>query len=225
MSRPAVAALSVLGVVVVVLVLAQLMLPGIAADRIRSDLAQQGSGIRADVSAFPAIKLLWRQADRVSVSVDELRMEGGSEESLADRLVSTKATKRLDVSVGVLDAQLLRLRDVRLRKDGDGLIGSVRLTREDVDEALPPDLGVAGRATSDGQLAVSGATEAFGRRVAARARILVDERGRIVIRPEGIPLGALVSVPVFSDERVAVDALDARSVGDGFEVTARGRLR
>lgn len=30
---------------------------------------------------------------------------------------------------------------------------------------------------------------------------LVDDDGRVVLRPEGIPLASLVAVPIFSDER------------------------
>jgi hypothetical protein len=116
------------------------------------------------------------------------------------------------------------MQDVRLRKDGDTLIGTVQLRRSDIEAALPPELHLSGSSGPDG-LAVAGKTEVFGRRVSAQARILVDARGRLVLRPEGIPLASLVSVPIFSDDRVAVDAVGARAMPDGFIVTARGHLR
>jgi hypothetical protein len=217
--------LAVAGVLVAVLIVGQLVLPGLAARRLRSDLQRHGSRVRVEVSAFPAVKLLWHRADRVTVSVADYRSgAAGSGASLPDLLARTKSTGALDVHVRVLNHELLRMQDVRLRKDGDALVGQVLLRRSDVDAALPPQLRLRGRSTSDG-LSVGGVTSVFGRHVAARARILVDGQGRLVLRPEGNPLASLVSVPIFSDERVAVDAVGARATPDGFAVTARGHLR
>jgi hypothetical protein len=131
----------------------------------------------------------------------------------------------LDVRVGRLHDRLLRMHDIRLRKDGDVLRAQVRLLRDDVNAALPPQLHLTGRTASGREIAVAGTTSAFGRRLNARARILVDSRGRIVLKPDGFPLAALVTVPLFADDRVAVDAIDARPTADGFIVAARGHLR
>ncbi|MFZ0377875.1 MAG: hypothetical protein WAL38_08625, partial [Solirubrobacteraceae bacterium] len=60
-------ALGVAGLVLLVLVVAQLVLPGIAADRLRDQLARSGTVISVKVSAFPAIELLWGDADSVVV--------------------------------------------------------------------------------------------------------------------------------------------------------------
>jgi hypothetical protein len=217
--------LAIVGLLVVVLVAAQLLLPGLAARKLRSDLEGQGSGVTTKVEAFPAIKLLAKRADRVDVRIDEIRPEGsGSGDSLADRLASTDATDRLDVRIGTLEVQLLLMTDVRLHKDGDALTASVRVRRDDVDAALPPDLHLVAQPVGDEGLQVAGVTEAFGRRVSGRARVLVDDRGRIVLRPAGV-LGGLVSVPIFSDSRIAVDAITARKVSGGFQLRARAHLR
>jgi hypothetical protein len=212
-------------VVVVVLIVAQLALPGYAARRLRDDLERHGSRVEVDVSAFPAIKLLWGRADRVTATVGDYTSGGkGSGSSLADSLAKTHGTGKLDVRVGVLDVRLLRMRDVRLRKRGDELTGRVQVDREDVNAALPPQLHLAGRALGGSTLALSGTTSVFGARVTGRARILLD-KGRVVIRPEGIPLASLVSFPVFSDPRIAVDAIGAQRIPGGFVLTARGHLR
>ena len=55
------------GTVVLVLVLAQLFLPGIAAQHIRDQLSAHGTVEHVEVDAFPAIELLWHQADKVVV--------------------------------------------------------------------------------------------------------------------------------------------------------------
>jgi hypothetical protein len=217
--------LTVAGLLVVVLVAAQLVLPGLAERRLRSDLEAGGSRVHVAVKAFPAVKLLFKRADRVTVDVTDYSSGGeGEGTSLPDLLARTKAVGELDVHVRVLEDKLLRMQDVRLRKDGDTLVADVALRTVDVDAALPARLRVTGGSDAEG-LSVAGVTSVFGSEVRAQAQILVDEEGRIVLRPQGIPLASLVTVPIFSDERIAVDAIGARPTADGFAVTARGHLR
>ncbi|MDP1849487.1 MAG: hypothetical protein Q8K79_16980 [Solirubrobacteraceae bacterium] len=218
------ALLLIAGLVVLALGAAQLALPGLAERRVRSDLEPNGSRVRVDVEAFPAIKLLWQRADRVLVEVSDYTSgEEGEGRSLADLLARTKATDELDVHVDVLADRLLRMQDVRLRKDGDVLIAEVALRTADLDAALPARLRVTG---SDAEgITVAGVTSVFGAQLRAQARVLADDEGRIVLRPEGIPLASLATVPVFSDARIAAEAISARPTPDGFAVSARGRLR
>ena len=214
------------GVTAVALVAAQLALPALAERRLRSDLEDHGSRVRVNVEAFPAIKLLWQRADRVAVEVSDFTSGGdtGQSGSLADLLARTKATDELDVHVDVLADRRLRMQDVRLRKHADALIADVELRTTDLDAALPARLRVTG---SDAEgITVAGVTSVFGTQVRAEARVLADDEGRIVLRPEGVPLlGSLVTVAVFSDARIAAEAISARPTPDGFAVSARGRLR
>lgn len=220
------ALLAVVGVLAVVLVVAQFVLPGLAARRLRSDLERHGSDVSVHVEAVPAVKLLWHAADHVTVSVGHYRPgPSKSGTSLPDLLASTKATGELDVHVGVLEDRRLRMHDVRLQKDGDSLVGQVRVTQPDVNAALPAKLHLTGHQRAPDQLSVTGRTSVFGRRLAGGAVILVDDKGRIVLRPEGVPFASFVTVPVFADDRVAVDAITAAPAAGGFAVTARGHLR
>ena len=212
------------GLILVALVAAQLLLPGLAEDKLRDDLQAGGSQVRVKVETFPAVKLLFKRADRVEVELADYRSTGtGEATSLSDMLARTKATGELDVHVDVLEDRLLRVKDVRLRKDGDTLIADVELRTVDLDAALPARLRVTG-SDADG-ITVAGETSAFGTDVRAQARIEADDEGRIVLRPEGFPLLSLVTVPVFSDHAIAVEAISARPTPDGFAVTVRGRLR
>ena len=212
------------GIVIVALVVAQLALPALAERRLRADLEPNGSRVRVDVEAFPAIKLLWQRADRVVVAGSDYAAGGAAEgRSLCDLLARPKSTGQLDVHIDVLADRRLRMQDVRLRKDGDTLLAEAALRTADVDAALPARLRVTG--SDGGGITVAGVTRVFGAELRARARILVDDEGRIVIRPEGIPLASLATVPVFSDERIAAEAISARPTPDGFAVIARGRLR
>ena len=66
-------ALATAGVVLLLLVIAQLVLPGIAEQRIRDKLKKSGQVISVHVSAFPAIELLWHDADKVEVKMASYR--------------------------------------------------------------------------------------------------------------------------------------------------------
>jgi hypothetical protein len=220
------ALLAVVGLVAVVLIAAQIVLPRVAAQRLRDDLARHGSDVRVSVAATPAIKLLWHRADRVTVHVGHLRPGGsGSGKSLADMLADTNATDRLDVRVDLLDAQRLQVHDAGLQKNGNSLIAHVGVTTAAIDDALPSRLQISARQVAPDRLSVSGRTSVFGRLLAGRALILIDDRGRIILRPDGIPLASLISVPVFSDDRVAVDGMTTTQTADGITATVRGHLR
>ncbi len=221
------ALLAVAGILVVVLVAAQLLLPGVAEDRVRSELNKQGTDAEVEITALPAVKLLWGRADEVTIDVANLRTDedGGDDgDSLSDLLAQTSKTKELDVHVNVLEDRLLRVEDVRLTKDGDGLTAVVRLRKADVDEALPAELELVDREVPNG-LAVAGSTDVFGELIEAEANIFADDDGSLVLEPSDDLLGDLVSVPIFEDERVAVDSISATATDDGYTVTARGHLR
>jgi hypothetical protein len=223
------ALLAIVGIVVALVVVAQFVLPGLAAKRLRADLAAQGSDVHVEVSAFPAIKLLLKHADKVTISVGAYTTDDASSadsgDDLPGLLAQTKATKNLDVDVRILNDRLLRMQDVHLHKDGDALVANVTLLKSDIDAALPAHLRLTG-SDADG-LTVSGSTSVFGESLDADARIAVDDDGSLVLSPDdsGIGLGDLVSVPIFEDDRVAVDAISARSTADSYALTVRGHLR
>lgn len=225
------ALLAIVGILVGLAVIAQLVLPGLAAKRLRSDLAADGSDVHVEISAFPAVKLLLKHADKVTISVgtyktDDSSSDASGDDDLADLLAQTKGTTKLDVDVRVLNDSLLRMQDVRLHKDGNALTANVTLLKSDIDAALPAHLRLTGSG-ADG-LTVSGSTSVFGEDVDADAKIQADDDGSLVISPDGgddLDLGDLVSVPIFDDKRVAVDAISARAASDRYAITVRGHLR
>ena len=116
--RAGLAAALVIGIGVVVLALFQLLAPPIAERRLRQRLERSGRVERVEISAFPAIELLWGDADRVVVRMRDSRPGTGG---LADLLADTRATDDLDARVADLRVLTLDLRDVRLRKRGPPL--------------------------------------------------------------------------------------------------------
>ncbi len=206
--------------VLALLALGQVVLPRMAADRLRERLARSGEVERVRVHAFPAVKLLWGQADRVEVRMRSYR---ASPAALGSTLGDAANAGRLDASTAVLSTGLLALRDARLRVDGHAVTGSARVTDGDLRAALPPQLSVRPVASGDGQLVFEGTASLLGASVTARARLLASE-GRLVVEFMGLPFGALPSLTVFSDPRLQVEGLAASVAPGGFELSARGHL-
>ncbi len=117
MRRRSIAAIAA-AVVLLVLVLAQLFLPGIAADNLRDRIARSGTGVSVEVDAFPAIELLWHQADKVVVHVEQYHSSTGHLSSLLDQAADVGT---LDASAGVIQTGLLTLRNATLSKRGNTL--------------------------------------------------------------------------------------------------------
>jgi FHA domain len=222
--RRAVALAAVALVVALVLGVAQLVLPGVAEQRLRGDLARFGAVRRVHIESAPAIKLLWHRADRVEVAIDSYRSGSSGHTSLADFLSRTRDAGMLDVSVGTLQAQLVTLHDVRLRKQGNVLIGQARLTQHDLSAALPTFFDLRPVSASENGIVAQVSASVLGQRVGVRIAVLADS-GRVVVRPEGLPFGSLATITVFDDPRVYVESLGAELHGQDYLLTARAELR
>lgn len=203
-------------VIVVLLVIAQLVLPGIAAQRLRDSLSKSGRVLEVKVSAFPAIELLWHQADSVVVRLDRYRTTPGH---LGSKLGEAADTGTLDASVQELDTGLLTLRNGQLKKRGDELTGSATLTETNLRSAVPFVHDVTPVASGNGQLTLRGT--ALG--VTADATLHAVD-GKLVISPD-VPLLSALSVTVFSNPRLYVQGVAARTVPGGFVLSGHARLR
>ena len=206
---------------VTVLVLAQLALPPLAERSLRGRLQDDAQVERVEVRAFPAVKLLWRHADRVEVALGELRSGSGG---IADLLDDARGIGEVDARVRTLRTGRLILHGARLRKDGDLVAGEARVTDADLRAALPASFTVRPVRVEGTDLVIEGSIRLLGRSVGLKARLVVRD-GAIVIQPEGVPLvGGFLAITVFSDPRLRVDSVGARAAPGGFIVTARGRL-
>jgi LmeA-like phospholipid-binding len=210
--RLAIAAAVLLGLLVVV----QLVLPRLAEHYVRSEVRRNGGDVASvHVSAFPAIKLLWRHADTVRLHLRSARLGVGD---LAEELQRAAGVVRLDATIAQMDLGPLRLRDIELRKRGDRLDGAATVTREDLSAALPVAVGLTPVEADDGALVLRASVGPLS----ARARLSASD-GALRIAPDGL-LGGFASLTVFRDPRVAVTGVGARPATDGFTLTAEGRL-
>src|SRR2546421_2444645 len=207
-------------VVLAGLVAAQLLLPGIAENRLRDRLARDGHVDSVHVSAFPAVKLLWGHADRVTVHMASVRTGTGR---LGHLLASPGDAGRVDATARELDVLTLRLRDASLRKRDGRLEGEATVTDADLRAALPAGFAVRPVASGNGQLVLRGTATLFGATISANA-VLLAQDGSLRIAPD-VPFGGFAALTVFSDPHVHVEGVGARAApGGGFTLTAHGRL-
>jgi LmeA-like phospholipid-binding len=216
--------LAVLGAFVLVLVVlgaAQLVLPGIAAQRLRDRLARSGNVLEVQVHAFPAIELLWHHADRVVVRMGRYRSTPGP---LGATVGQSADVGSLDASAQELDTGLLTLRNATLRKRGNVLTGSAEVTEADLRTALPILQSVQPVASGDGRLTLRGTATLFGVSATIDASV-VPRDGGLVVAPD-VPLGGLATISVFNDPHIDIESVGASNVSAGsFSVSASGRLR
>jgi hypothetical protein len=213
-------ALGVAGVLLLVLVVAQLVLPGIAADRLRDQLARSGTVLEVEVTAFPAIELLWRHADRVVVRMGRYRA-GATE--IGGRLEAAAGVGTIDASAVELDSGALVLRDATLRKRGSELIGSATVTEAALRDAVPFLESVEPVASSEGQLILRGKASVLGLNATVDAVVAARE-GTIVVAPD-VPFGGIATITLFDNPHVRVQSVSAVSVPGGFTVVARAHVQ
>ena len=211
------AALALAGLLLAALVGGQLALPRVAERRLTSDLAETGQVRHVSVEAMPAIKLLFKRADRVEVDMAEARAT--STGKLAAWIRRAQGTRELDARVDLVRLGPLRLHAVRLRKDHERLSGQATLSDRELAAALPPQFRVRPVEDPTGELVIEAAVGP----IAARARLTARD-GSLVVAPEGL-LGGLGSLTVFKDARVQVDEIASRPGPTGFTLTAAGRLK
>jgi hypothetical protein len=207
-------------VLVVLAALAQLVLPGIAASRLRSRLARNGNVLSVSVSAFPAVKLLFGHADGVKVRMGTVHIGVGEATGLLSMSVNAGA---LDMAAQQVQIGPLALAGATVHKGAGGeLTGGALLSDAAIAAALPAGLAVTPIASGDGQLLLRGQLSAFGFSVGADA-VLEALDGRLVIVPVGA-IGALLSLTVYSDPRIHVDSVGAAPAPGGFQLSASAHV-
>lgn len=206
------------GAAVLVLLIAasQFVLPLLAERRLADELEQYGPRPEVDVSAFPAIKLLFGRADRVAVHADMARVQPAS---VVDELSARADVDQVDVSIGELQVGALQLADVRISKDGDDARAAATVTLQGLQLALR-DLANLRVLPSDDGILIAGEVTVFGRTVGGRARVRAQD-GKLVVGVEGLPLG---TITLLDDDRLRVTGVGAREVPGGYRLSIEGVL-
>jgi hypothetical protein len=211
--------------VVVVLVLAQLLLPGIVAGRVRAKLDRYGTVQSVSVSAFPAVKLLWGDADEVKVRASSLKMTTAQTVAL---LAEAASTAKVRATVERAQEGPLRLSDVSFYKDGPQLRAQATTSEADVKAALPPGFEVTLVGSSGGTVDVRASGGLFGLTASVEA-VAEAQEGKLVARPRLLFLEGL-TLTLFANSKVYVEGVHARQVkgspaGSEYVLSMWARLR
>jgi hypothetical protein len=209
----------------VVVGLAQLLGPAIAAKVVRGKVDRYGTVRSVTVKAWPALQLLWREADEVRVSAGALRL---SPTQTVAMLREAEGTDRVSARAESVEEGSLRVTDGSLQKAGQRLWVQGVVSEADMKRALPA--GVSARLLRSeagiAEVRVSGSLFGVG---ASLDAIAGAEDGKLVVRPVGL-LSAL-KMTVFADpsvyvEGVHVSALPGEAGGERrYELRMWGTLR
>jgi hypothetical protein len=212
-----------IGVVVVLLVLAQLFLPGIAADRISSRLARYGHVRSVDVAAWPAVELLWGTAESVRVRASDLTFALADTGHVLDR---ASGAHDIDMTAARVHVGPLELSEVSFHKRGARLVAQALASEAAVAAALPPGIHVRLVRSEDGSVEVSvgGALFGVGGEIDALAQA---SEGKLIARPAA-PLLQLFSLTLYENPHVYIESIGvtpATAPASGYQLVMRARLQ
>jgi hypothetical protein len=206
-----------------ILLLGQLLLPGIAANRISSRVGRYGKVDSVSVHAWPAVQLLWGSADSVTVRARSLRLTPAQAAKLT---WEARGVDRMDFTAASVRLGPLRLTDAQVRKRGSSLSAQAIAGQADVKAALPRGLSVQLIGSEGGQVRVRASGGLFG--IGATLQVVAAAReGKLLARPLSFPLERL-SLTLFSDPHVYVEGVGATlltGTPPSYGLTMRARLR
>jgi hypothetical protein len=214
---------SLAGAALLLLAIAQLLLPRIASSRISTRVGRYGKVHSVSVSAWPALKLLWGSVDSVSVRAGSLSL---SPAQAAKLLWEGRGAASMDVTAQSVKVGPLQLEQALLRKRGSSLSAAGTVSEADVRAALPPGLQVQLLGSEAGAVRVRASGGLFGIGASVDAVALARE-GRLVAHP----LGALIEglqLTLFSDPHVYVQGVGASREGGrpaSYRLSMRASLR
>ena len=208
------------GAVLVLLGLAQLFLPKLAASKISSRIGKYGKVESVHVSAWPAIELLWGDADSVSVHAGSLSISPAQTGKL---LWEARGIDKLDLTAAGVREGTLPVSHVSLRKRGSSLHAQAFASESDVHAALPAGFGVQLLGSSGGEVEVRASGGLFGIDASVDAVAKASE-GELVVQPRGFLLEGF-KLTLFAEPHVYVEALGASASAGGYALSVNASLR
>jgi hypothetical protein len=140
--------IGIAGAVVALLVVAQIVLPRVAAHRVEDRLERDGGSAHAEVSAFPAVTLLGGRGRKLDVTGSDLTYDLSQRgQKPFDRL---DGFARVRVDLRSLDAGPVRLRHFLLTRSGRGEPYALSMRGTTTPRDLAAELGTATGGTLGG---------------------------------------------------------------------------
>jgi DUF2993 family protein len=215
--------LALVGGLALLFVLAQVLLPRIAASRISSRVGRYGKVRSVSVSAWPALELLWDHADSVRVSANNLAL---STAQLGSLLWEARGVSSLQVSADRVQLGTLTVGEASLSKHGSSLDAQAVVSEADIKAALPPGFGVRLLRSVGGEVEVQASGGLFGVGASVNAVAGASE-GKLVAHPLGFLIEGL-RLTLFADPHVYVEGVGASVATEqprSYRLTMSARLR
>lgn len=200
--------------------LAQLTLPGIAAQRVRDQIGRYGAVRSAHVTASPAIELLWGDAQSVSVTAGSLRM---SFAQAAELLSSDGGFDRLDMTASSLALGSLTIGQAGIHKHGDAASLEGNVEPSGLRSLLPQGVVVQLLGSAHGEVQIRLRGDLFGVPTAVAA-VIGAEHGKLEVHSQAGALGPL-TITLFSDPRFRIEGVEMSATRPGvYHVRMSGVL-
>jgi hypothetical protein len=201
------------GILVVLIVASQLLLPVVAVHVLRGRVGKYGPVLSAHIHAVPAIELLWGSAQSASVHTGALHM---TVEQGVQLLHEGSAVGTVTASSSSVQAGPWQLSAVQMTKHGSSVQLQATLTEADLRAALPGGVQVQGISVGqEGQPEVTVGGELFGVSATVVA-VVTPWQGELVAEPRGLlSLGGLARITLFSDPHLHVQTFTLTPLPDG----------
>lgn len=182
--------------------LAQLTLPGIAAQRVRDRVGRYGAVRSVHVTASPAIELLWGHAQSANVTAGSLRMTFAQAAGL---LSSAGNFNRLDMTVQSFVLGPLAIRQVGIHKRGNAAYVEGNVELSGLQSFLPAGVEVqlVGSSNGDVQIRLRGSLLGVSASVPA---VIGTWDGKLEVQSQEGAF-AFPTITLFSDPRLLLDGL------------------
>jgi LmeA-like phospholipid-binding len=192
------------GALLLLLVLAQVLLPRLAVSRISSRVGRYGKVLSVSVSAWPAVELLWGHVGSVRVRAKSLALSPAQAASL---LSEAKGVASMDVSAEAVRMGKLRVTDASMRKRGDALSAQALVSEVAVKAALPAGFVVRLLRSEGGEVEVQATGALFGVGASVNA-VAGASDGKLVAHPLGFLIEG-IQLMLFSNPHVYVEGVGA----------------
>ncbi len=196
--------LSFAAALLVLLVIAQVVLPRLAVSRITSRVSRYGKVLSVSVSAWPAVELLWGHVGSVRVRAKSLAL---SPAQAANLLSEAKGVASMDVGSESVRLGKLTVTDASMRKRGDAVSAQAVVSEAAVKAALPAGFALRLLRSEGGEVEVQATGALFGVGVPVNA-VAGASGGKLVAHPLGFLIEGL-QLTLFSAPHVYVEGVGA----------------
>lgn len=196
----------------------QLLIPSVAEDRLRDKLATVGAVSSVDVSATPAVKMLFGSVDRAAVEMYDASLDGAADLD-PEMIAKLDGVQEVDARIDRLSAGPIDVDEVRLVKDGDNLEASGDMDLSAI-KGLIPGVKVS---VKGGSILLDLSSSGLPLPFPVQLEIVAED-GAVVARPLGAAAAMLPPQPLLDRPELSVQDLRAQLDDGRLTVAADARL-